>query len=589
VRIGRIYQSLAIVCVILTVYYSALFAEYLTVDDNQMIDGLLNQNSVSLKGLFFPGGGGYYYRPLLYLTFIMDKHLWGLHESFMHLENILLHCANSLLVYGISSRIARCHHLDMPYLPLAAALLFGLHPIVTEPVNWISGRTDLLAGFFVLSALLLLIRSVEEESRFVMFLAAVAFFTATLAKETVLFWYPGSLLMVYALDRSPENGSFLSRIYSFLSKRWQYLALLTLVPVAYFSCRHLAFGKGDGGIGLAAKGVVAGDLDLMNKARITLKVFGFYLKKLVLPLPLNFATMNVSDWYVILGLGGIVLIAYLLYRHDTIAVLLLMSLSIISPALLVPLGRMAWTPVAERYLYMPAALFIIAVSLTVAGLVTKKWIPAGVVAFVTLIIVTASGYASYQRNLVWQTNLELFTDCVAKSPDCAAVKNELAAALENRGRSDEASVLYLANSVPQQDKFGIIADINKSRALANKGEFADAVALLKSRNEDGSKPLYDQYLKNLIYLNSRLADSQDDPRKSTALRKENIELLIKLQQINGDIYQFYLIGKEYLGVGDKQNAARYFRMAYERSAPEVFYHEPARKLAERLERSGNRQ
>ena len=53
--------------------------------------------------------------------------------------------------------------------------------------------------------------------------------------------------------------------------------LLSLATCGYFTLRHLAFRKGDSGIQLAVQGATAGSYDLLNKLRVTLKVFGFYL------------------------------------------------------------------------------------------------------------------------------------------------------------------------------------------------------------------------------------------------------------------------------------------------------------------------
>lgn len=583
-KIRRFYLVLFIAITVLTVYYSAIFAEICSIDDAKMLDGLLNMEGFSFKELFLPGGSGYYYRPLLYLTFIADKYLWGLHESFMHLENVLLHAVNSILVFYIACRVATHYGYTSNAIPLVASLLFALHPLNTEPVNWISGRTDVLAGTFIFIALLLLLKSLQEGSYISLAAAVCSFFTATLAKDTAIFWFPAALFLVYCHDRKRADEGFGTELAATLRFRSGYYAALSAVPMIYFTLRHLAFRAGDGGVSLAAKGVVAGELELFDKIRITLKVFGFYLKKLILPLPLNFATMNVSNWYVVAGIAGILLSLFLLYRRSLLSALVLMSVCIISPALLVPLGRMAWTPMAERYLYMPVATLVIVLAVLAAELVKRLRIPGNVVLAVCLLFVVGSGYTSYRRNLVWQSNLTLFQDCVKKSPDCAPVRNELAIALQNKGRDVEAKKIFLSNVVSETDKYGIVTDINRATSMAANGDIEGGIALLKRRNYDASKPMYDSYLKNLAYLNSRLILTVDDKRKKRGLEEENIELMIKLQAYTGDPYLYYNIGKLYLVIKDNTNASRYFSLAAERSPENAFYKAPAQKLAERLAR-----
>lgn len=581
-KVNRLYLLLLVALVVLSVYYSALFAGALSIDDSKMLNNLLNMDDFSLKGLFLPGGGGYYYRPLLYLTFIADKYIWGLQESFMHLENILLHLINSILVFYVACRVAAHYGHSSPAVPLVASLLFALHPLNTESVNWISGRTDLLAGTFLFLALLLLLRSLQECSYASLLFSACSFLAATLAKDTAIFWFPAALLLVYSHARKRADEGFLAELTATLRSRAAYYIVLSAVPVAYFTLRHYAFKSGDGGVSLAAKGVVAGDLGLYDKIRITLKVFGFYLKKMILPLPLNFAIMNVSNWYVIAGVAGILFSLFLLYRRSLLSALLFMSICIISPALLVPLGRMAWTPVAERYLYMPEAAFLVVSVVLAAELIKRLRIPGSIVLVTVLSLGIGSGYVSYRRNLVWQSNLALFQDCVRKSPDCIPARNELASALQNRGRYEEAKKIYLSNVVPEKDKFGIVSDINRATSMASDGDIEGGITLLKKRNYDSSQPMYDQYLRTLISLNAKLAEKIGNRDEEHRLQMENIELMKKLQAYTGDPYTYYNIGQLYLIVDDKANAAVYFQLAADRSPAKAFYKDPARKLAARL-------
>ena len=357
---------------------------------------------------------------------------------------------------------------------------------------------------------------------------------------------------------------------------------MSLATAGYFLLRRLAFGKGDGGIQLAVQGATSGSYDLFDKLRVTLKVFGFYLKKLVLPLPLNFATMSVPNWYVPLGIAGILFCCLLLYRRRVSGALFLMAACIISPALLVPLGRMAWTPVAERYLYMPAAFVVIVMVLCCARWSERVGLAANPLVCVTALLITFCGYSTYQRNLVWQHNLTLFEDCVAKSPDCAAAKNELGRALENLGRHEEASRIFLSNQVPAGDKFGIISEINKANYLSRENDVKGAVAHLERLKYTASQPLYDQYLTTLLRLYGVLQAGEDNARRKRKLQVKEIELMKQLQNYTGDSYQLYRIGQLYVSAKDNENAALYFKLAAERAPANAFYKPAAEKLALRL-------
>lgn len=580
-QIKRIYAVLFILLTVLSVYYSTIFAEILSIDDHKMIEGLLNTDSFTFKGVFLPGGG-YYYRPLLYGSFIADKFLWGLHESFMHLENMLLHALNAGLVFFITVRVAARQGEDSSNVPLFAALLFALHPLATEPVNWLSGRTDLIAGALLFASLLLLLDSLEKGSLLLLLLASIFFFLSPLAKETSLFWYPAALFMVYAVTRNPAE-KFPRDLFNTIRTHAVYYLALTAAPVGYFILRHFALKSYDSGIGLALKGVVtSGNYDFYDKIRISLKVFGFYLKKLVAPLPLNFIINSVSNWYVIAGILGILFCLYLCWRRSLLSSLLLMSVCIISPALLVPLGRMALAPVAERYLYMPAAFFSVASAVWGASIFRRHKVSTGVVMFMVMLILLGSGYATWQRNLIWQTNLSFFQECARQNPDSVPILNELATALQNAGRVEEAERIHLSNRAPSNGNYNIVTELNRANVMATNKDVKGAISLLKGVDCQESNPFFKDYLQSRIRLNGIMLQETRNAELIHSINVENIELTKKLLALSGDPYNYYQIGKLCMIAGDNKQAVEYFRLAVEKSPENAFYKEPARKLAERL-------
>jgi len=283
-----------------------------------------------------------------------------------------------------------------------------------------------------------------------------------------------------------------------------------------------------------------------------------------------------------LGIAGVLFCCWLLYRRRVVGALLLMAAGIISPALLVPLGRMAWTPVAERYLYMPAAFTVIAVVLCGARWCQRAGVPAKAVVALVAVLVTASGWATYRRNLVWQHNLTLFQDTVAKSPDYAPAKNELARALENCGRGEEAKRIYLANVVPATDKFRIISEINRANTMSKSGDVKGAIAHLEGLNYQSSQPAYDQYLSTLVRLYGVQQAKEEDPRRKRACQLKQIALVKEQQASTGDPYLLYRIGQLYVSAQDTATAASYFKLAAEKAPQTAFYKVPAQKLADRL-------
>lgn len=88
-----------------------------------------------------------YYRPIISLSYMIDYALWGLKPWGFHLSNIIFHTISCILAYLIFNSLFNNRSIS-----IITSLLFACHPIHTESVTWISGRTDVIAGMFFLSA-----------------------------------------------------------------------------------------------------------------------------------------------------------------------------------------------------------------------------------------------------------------------------------------------------------------------------------------------------------------------------------------------------------------------------------------------------
>ncbi len=124
----------------------------------------------------------------------------------MHLENILIHAINALLVFWVARKVFAAMKLDRPELPLLSALVFALHPICTESINWISGRTDPLATIFVLASVLVLIRGLEKDRVSVVFCASLVYALGILSKEMMVFFLPAGLFLIWRWPRKDLGG-----------------------------------------------------------------------------------------------------------------------------------------------------------------------------------------------------------------------------------------------------------------------------------------------------------------------------------------------------------------------------------------------
>jgi Tfp pilus assembly protein PilF len=146
-----------------------------------------------------------YWRPVVLVTLTLDHALWGLAPAGYHLTNVLLHALNAALVFLLFRTIPRTRAAAFP-----AAILFACHPLQTNAVAYISGRTDLLAALFVLLGCILLARRLAlpaPSGAGGASACAVGFCTAlaAMSKESA-FAAPLLLLLTGALSAPPPDG-----------------------------------------------------------------------------------------------------------------------------------------------------------------------------------------------------------------------------------------------------------------------------------------------------------------------------------------------------------------------------------------------
>uniref|UniRef100_H2ZKD7 dolichyl-phosphate-mannose--protein mannosyltransferase n=1 Tax=Ciona savignyi TaxID=51511 RepID=H2ZKD7_CIOSA len=87
------------------------------------------------------------YRPITTLTFRLNHFLFGMNPAAFHATNVLLHCVVTMLFCCVLKVLLKFNS----QMTLLAGLIFSLHPVHTEAVAGVVGRTDILATFFTLA------------------------------------------------------------------------------------------------------------------------------------------------------------------------------------------------------------------------------------------------------------------------------------------------------------------------------------------------------------------------------------------------------------------------------------------------------
>lgn len=484
--LSRRYQLLLLTIVVLAVYYPTNFAEVSSLDDRDMLVWLRSLGNWSLHDLFFPSAvdGNYYYRPLLMLTYYLDKVFWSLSASIMQLENVLLHLINSLLVFSFARNLLPDVERPTSFAPLVAALCFALHPLAVEPVGWISGRTDVFAGMFVLMSAVALLKY-KLEHKFVY--ALVAFVTLALgmlSKEVALGFIPGAFLFLIAKQKNHKELTATKEIFlARFKKIGGFLLLVSGTLLVFFGLRSLAYTSSSSRISMTLQFMFN---DLFHTLFVFLRAFGFYLKKLYWPFPLNLAILEVDPLYELLAIPLVILCFWIASRRTLVSATFITGLFLIVPALPIAFGQIAWTPYAERYVYVASAFIVISSVFFLREHLNNCQYPMAV-KFGTISLLIFMGVATFQRNMVMQTNLTRYMDTVEKNPDFNVAWNELGDAYRIKNDLKNAEISYRKASSIYSFSYNEIFDLNLAEVLSDQGKYDEADAVYRKIFKDRDK------------------------------------------------------------------------------------------------------
>jgi len=185
-----------------------------------------------------------FYRPLVGLTFGLQYQLHGMNPWPYGWFNLGLHMANILLVYLLLSSWAATKSYAA-----AAAFLFGLNAKSTAmAVGWISGRTSLLFGFFMLLSLYLLLKqrlyTSPNEKMYKRILryfpAGIAYFAALLSKETAAATPVFIFFFTLFIHRTPEAAMGLPTAFKKIKTAFPATLVYIIPLVVYFFLRRLS-------------------------------------------------------------------------------------------------------------------------------------------------------------------------------------------------------------------------------------------------------------------------------------------------------------------------------------------------------------
>jgi len=462
-------MAAVLVLVTIALYWPATRYDFVSLDDpeyvteNPHVQGGLNWEGV--KWAFCNTEQAAYWAPLMWLSHLLAWQLFGSNAWGHHLINVLLHAANTALVFLVFRRMT-----GAAWRSLILAALFGLHPLRVESVAWITERKDVLSTLFWMLTLWAYVKYAEagtaqNSKSSLWYGAALAMFVLGLMSKAMLVTVPCVLLL---LDYWPLERFKSSRAWRLVREKIPFFAFAVLASVVTFVVQ-----KHGGAVATVE------NLPLGARSGNALISYCRYLGKLFWPTDLAVFYPHPGYWpreQVLLAGVLIVGISVLLFvkrrRYPFLLMGWLWFCGTLVPVIqLVQSGEQA---MADRFTYVPS-LGVLILAIWGAYELTRHWRHQVVVLSVagSAAIVLCLGLTRQQLGY-WKDNEILFRHALKVTENNCLAHKGLGDALIKKGQVDEAISQY-------QEAILLIpgyaeAHYNLGTALQKNGQIDEAIS-----------------------------------------------------------------------------------------------------------------
>ncbi|HEY5993682.1 MAG TPA: hypothetical protein VIU46_03680 [Gallionellaceae bacterium] len=364
-------------------------------------------------------------RPLLKFTYTLNWTL-GTGTAGFHLLNIVIHLGNVLLVFALTRHFL----LAQPRLPqglfgipFITALLFALHPIHTEAVTYICGRSIALMTLFYLAGLLAYASGRVKQDRVLLYIVTPLCFIAALGVKETAATFPLALLVWHLASGGTLKDA--------LRSQWPSWAVLVMGGMFFlWHGGYLAMMESSAGLN-SLEGNLATQAD----------AFLYLLRQWLLPLWLNID----PDLKLAHGLderlpqmaflAGVAIVMLAVFRRRPWLGFALAWVLIQLVPLYLFLPRL--DVANDRQMYLASWPLLLALVAEISLWMNQKnLVLAGVV------LAAALGSLTVLRNQDYRSEIALWESTASVSPGKARVHNNLGSAYELAGRTAEARQEY---------------------------------------------------------------------------------------------------------------------------------------------------
>ena len=418
-------------------YKQVLHHQFIDFDDNVYVA----ENPHIQKGLTFENirsafttGRASNWHPITWLSHIADYEMFGLNPWGHHLVNVLLHTANTLLLFGVLNVMTGSTsslQAGSVWQSAFVAVLFALHPLHIESVAWVAERKDVLSGLFFMLTVAAYLRYVRQTGT-KWYLLTILLFALGLMTKPMLVTLPFVLLLLdwWPLKRLQNKKD----IYLLVIEKVPFFVLSAVSSVVTFLVQQ-------------STGAVSTMEKFPPATRIANAMVSYmvYLEKMVwpsrlavlYPYPVGGLPVQQVIKAVLLLTGISYLVIRLARNHKYLLVGWLWYAGTLVPVIgLVQVGSQA---MADRYTYLPSIGIFIMVAWGFDELLTgRRWreTALGVSAVAVLLVLSTCTGAQLRY---WQNSVTLFEQALKVTSNNHTAYNNLGVAYIKLGRYKEAA------------------------------------------------------------------------------------------------------------------------------------------------------
>lgn len=515
-----------LVALALLPYLQTLRHDFVNYDDNLYV----SENPHVQQGLTidsiawaFTNAKGGNWHPLTWLSHMADVSVWGSKPGGHHFTNVILHAANTVLLFLVFAQMT-----GGIWRSALVAALFAVHPLHVESVAWVAERKDVLSTFFGLLALCAYSRYARAPS-IKRYLLVVGLFVLGLMAKPMLVSFPFILLLldIWPLRRwklwqvedqeevSPESK---------LTNRVLLEKIPLFIVAAIFSVITVV-SQG------AAKNISNSDaLPFFNRLSNAIVGYVLYLEKLFLPTNLAVFYPHPGHWRLtVIGTSALLLLVItavtILYRRQFPWLLIGWLWFVVTLIPVIGLVQVGWQSIADRYTYIPSiGIFIMAAwSIPATG---SAFASRASIAIVCAII-AAFSFLTWEQVSYWKNSRTLFAHAARVTYGNYIAHENLGNAFEAEKNLDGALELYRlsANERPKYAKTKIHENI--ANVLIQQQRNEDALAELRYAIElDPHSSTAFNSMGSIMLIDGRISDAANYFETAVKFDSDNLAAVI---------------------------------------------------------------